>query len=391
MPLNLLKVKKGTIVNLTVKKIDGTTTIISIIRDVVELEETFVKSSIVKKDNRTFGVINLPKFYIDFDEKNFRNSATDMAREIERLKEENVEGLILDLRNNGGGSLQTAIEISGLFINKGPIVQVKYRDRDADVKSDKDAKIQWDKPLVVLVNELSASASEIFAAAMQDYGRAVIIGGKQTYGKGTVQSVLDLNRYHNLKEDIGALKMTIQKFYRINGGSTQLEGVHSDIMLPDRYTYMNIGERDLENPLKFDKVPQANYTIWNNYENFNEAINNSKKRIANNNYFKLIDKNAKWLKEFQDDTLIYLNYKAYKKDLEFHENESSKYDVLRDYKSNLTYTSPLYEKDLMANDTDLEEKRIAWHKNLKKDLYVEEALNVLSELKIKPQYHLVKN
>jgi carboxyl-terminal processing protease len=389
--IEYIKGKKGTEVKLTVKKIDGTTAIISIIRDVVELEETFVKSSIVKKDNRVFGVINLPKFYIDFDEKNFRNSATDMAQEIERLKAEGAEGLVLDLRNNGGGSLKTAIEISGLFIDKGPVVQVKYRDRDADVKSDTDPKIQWDKPLVVLVNELSASASEIFAAAMQDYGRAVIIGGKQTYGKGTVQSVLDLNRYHNLKEDIGALKMTIQKFYRINGGSTQLEGVHSDIMLPDRYTYMNIGERDLENPLKFDRVPQANYKLWNKYENFHQVINNSKKRIANNTYFKLIDKNAKWLKKSQDDTLIYLNYTAYKNDLEFHENESSKYDILRDYKSNLTYTSPLYEQKLIENDKDLAEKRIAWHKNLQKDLYVEEALNVLSELKMKPQYHLVKN
>ncbi|WP_408672188.1 carboxy terminal-processing peptidase [Lutibacter sp.] len=389
--IEYIKGKKGTEVRLTVKKIDGTTKVISIIRDVVELDETFVKSTIVKKDNRTFGVINLPKFYIDFDEKNFRNSATDMAKEIERLKKENVEGLVLDLRNNGGGSLQTAIEISGLFINKGPIVQVKYRDRNADVKRDVDARIQWNKPLVVLVNELSASASEIFAAAMQDYGRAVIIGGKQTYGKGTVQSVLDLNKYHNLKEDIGALKMTIQKFYRINGGSTQLEGVYSDIMLPDRYTYMNIGERDLENPLKFDKVPQANYALWNNYENFNEAINNSKKRIANNNYFKLINKNAKWLKKSQDDTLIYLNYDAYKNDLEYHKKESLKYDVIRDYENNLSFTSPIYEKDLIANNNDLAEKRKAWHKNLKKDLYVEEALNVLSELKIKTQYHLVKN
>jgi len=314
-----------------------------------------------------------------------------MEREIERLKSENVEGLILDLRNNGGGSLQTAIEISGLFINKGPVVQVKYRDRDADVKKDKNPKIQWDKPLVVLVNELSASASEIFAAAMQDYGRAVIIGGKQTYGKGTVQSVLDLNRYHNLKEDIGALKMTIQKFYRINGGSTQLEGVHSDIMLPGRYTYMNIGERDLENPLKFDKVPHVSYSLWNNYENFNQAINNSKKRIANNTYFKLIDKNAKWLKKSQDDTLIYLNYETYKNDLEAHKNESLKYEAIRDYTTNLTYTSPLYEQSLLKNDKDLADKREAWHKNLKKDIYVEEALNVLSELKIKPNYLLVKN
>lgn len=389
--IEYIKGKKGTEVRLTLKKIDGTIKVISIIRDVVELEETFVKSSIVKKDGKLFGVINLPKFYIDFDEKNFRNSATDMVQEIERLKSENVEGLVLDLRNNGGGSLQTAIEISGLFIKKGPIVQVKYRDRDADVKKDKNPEIQWDKPLVVLVNELSASASEIFAAAMQDYGRAIIIGGKQTYGKGTVQSILDLNRYSNSKEDIGALKMTIQKFYRVNGGSTQLEGVHSDIVLPDRYTYMNIGERDLENPLKFDKVPQVTYAIWNNYENFNQVINNSKKRIANNSYFKLIDKNAKWLKNSQDDTLVFLNLEAYKKDLEDHKNESLKFDAIRNYTTNLTYTSPLYEQSLLKENIDLADKREAWHKNLKKDIYVEEALNVLSELKIKPQYLLVKN
>jgi len=389
--IEYIKGKKGTEVKLTLKKVDGTTKVISIIRDIVELEETFVKSSIVEKDNRTFGIIKLPKFYIDFNEENFRNSATDMLQEIERLKAENVEGLILDLRNNGGGSLQNAIEISGLFIKKGPIVQVKYRGRNADIKSDKNPKIQWDKPLVVLVNELSASASEIFAAAMQDYGRAVIIGGKQTYGKGTVQSVLDLNRYHNLKEDIGALKMTIQKFYRINGGSTQLEGVKSDIMLPSRFTYMDLGEKDLNNPLKFDEVKKATYSTWDHYENFNQTISNSKKRIASSNTFKLIDKNAKWLKKSQDDTLIYLNLEAYKKDLEYHKNESLKYKTIRDYTTNLTYTSPLYEQPLLKNDEDLAEKREAWHKNLKKDIYVEEALNVLSELKIKPQYLLVKN
>ena len=147
---------------------------------------------------------------------------------------------------------------------------------------------------------------------------------------------------------------------------------------------MNIGERDLENPLQFDKVPQATYSIWDNYENFNQAINNSKKRIANNNYFKLIDQNAKWLKSTQDDTLIYLNLETYKK-------ESLKYEAIRDYTTNLTYTSPLYEQPLLKKDLDLAEKREAWHKNLKKDIYVEEALNVLSELKIKPQYQLVKN
>ncbi|MFB9272525.1 MULTISPECIES: carboxy terminal-processing peptidase [Flavobacteriaceae] len=389
--IQYIKGKKGTEVKLTVKKVDGSTKVISIIRDIVELEETFVKSSVVKKDNRTFGVIHLPKFYIDFDEKNYRNSTTDMVQEIERLKKENVEGLVLDLRNNGGGSLQTAIEISGLFINKGPIVQVKSRDKMAEVLKDVDPTIQWDGPLVVLVNEFSASASEIFAAAMQDYKRAVIIGGKQTYGKGTVQRVLDLNRYHNLKEDIGALKMTIQKFYRINGGSTQLEGVHSDIMLPDRFTYMEIGERDLTNPLKYDKVPEANYSLWNKYENYNIAINNSKKRVASNNNFKLIDENAKWLKNSQDDTLIYLSLDAFKKDIENNKNESSKFKSIRDFTTNLTFNSPLYELPIIEADKDLADKRSAWHKNLKKDIYVDEALNVLSELKLKPQHHLVKN
>jgi carboxyl-terminal processing protease len=389
--IEFIKGKKGTEVRLTVKKIDGTVKVVSIIRDIVELEETFVKSSIIKKDGRTFGIINLPKFYIDFDEKNYRNSTTDMAQEIERMKKENVEGIMLDLRNNGGGSLQTAIEISGLFINKGPIVQVKYRDSKPDIKNDTDSKIQWNGPLVVLVNELSASASEIFAAAMQDYHRAVIIGGKQTFGKGTVQSVLDLNRYHNLKEDLGGLKITIQKFYRINGGSTQMEGVHSDIMLPSRYSYMEIGERDMKYALKFDKVPAANYTLWNNYENYDLAINNSKKRIENNKYFKLIDENAKWLKSSQDESLVYLNYEAYKNDLENRKNESLKYKELGEYTSNLTYTSPLYEQPILETDKELAEKREAWHANLKKDIYVEEALNVLSELKIKPHVQLVKN
>lgn len=388
--IEFIKGEKGSEVNLTVKKIDGSTKIITIIRDVVELEETFVKSSVIEKDNRKFGVIHLPSFYIDFSEKNSRNSATDMAQEIERLKKDNIEGLVLDLRNNGGGSLQTAIDISGLFIKNGPVVQVKYRNTDAEVRKDKNNQIQWDGPLVVLVNELSASASEIFAAAMQDYGRAVIIGGKQTYGKGTVQSVLDLNRYHNLNEDIGALKMTIQKFYRINGDSNQLEGVHSDIMLPSRYTYLEIGERDLENALKYDKVPAATYTLWDKYDNFNDVVNNSKKRIATNSTFKLIDENAKWIKKSQDETLIYLNMDAYAKDIESHETASKKYKSISDYTSSYTFTSPLYEQALITSDENLAEKREVWHKNLNKDIYIEEALNVVSELKLKPNYLLVK-
>ncbi len=391
--IEFIKGKKGTEVRLTVLKLDGSIKVISIIRDVVELEETFVKSSVVKKDNRYFGVINLPKFYIDFNEKNFRNSATDMEKEIQRLKEEeHVDGILIDLRNNGGGSLKTAIEIAGLFIKNGPVVQVKYRGEDPIVKSDKDKKVQWTGPLVILVNELSASASEIFAAAMQDYHRAVIIGSKQTFGKGTVQNLLPLNNYYNYPKDLGALKMTIQKFYRINGGSTQLKGVKSDISVPDKYTYLDIGERDEKNPLPWDKVAPAKYVPLDIYENFNTVVNHSKERIFKNPEFKLIDENAKWLKEGRDDKTVYLSYEDYKKDILKREEESKKFKPIKDYQSALEFVSPKYELPKMENDTIFAQKRKIWHKNLKKDIYVDEALTVLSELKIRKDNNLlVKN
>ncbi len=389
--IEFIKGKKGTEVKLTLKKIDGSLKTISIIRDIVIIDETFAKSSVVIKDKRKFGVINLPKFYIDFSERNFRNSATDMALEVERLQKENVDGLLIDLRNNGGGSLETAIDIAGLFIKDGPVVQVKYKDGKPRVRSDKDAKIHWNKPLVILVNELSASASEIFAAAMQDYNRAIIIGSKQTFGKGTVQNILPLNRYYKYSKDLGALKMTIQKFYRVNGGSTQLKGVTSDIRLPNRYTYMNIGERDEENPLAWDKIDSAEYKVWGGYENFDSAIYNSKTRIAKNAQFNLIEENAKWLKEGQDDNNIYLKFSAFKADVEQREEEGKKYQAIYDYQNELIFKSPNYELPLFEKDSVLKEKREAWHKNLSKDIYVEEALNVLAELKVKNYKKLVKN
>jgi carboxyl-terminal processing protease len=389
--IEFIKGKKGTEVRLTLKKIDGTIETISIIRDVVIIDETFAKSSVVKKGERKFGLINLPKFYIDFSERNFRNSATDMAFEIEKLKQEKVEGLVIDLRNNGGGSLETAIDIAGLFIQDGPIVQVKYREGKPRIRSDKDRKIQWNKPLVILVNELSASASEIFAAAMQDYNRAVIIGSKQTFGKGTVQNILPLNNYYKYSKDLGALKMTIQKFYRVNGGSTQLKGVEPDIKLPGRYSFMNIGERDEDNPLGWDKIESADYTTWNGYENFDDVVNNSKKRIGSNSQFILIDKNAKWLKEGRDDTTIYLKYSEYKKDIEKRDEESKEFKAIYDYQNGLSFVSPMHELPLLEKDSVLADKRNVWHKNLSKDIYIEEALNVLAELKIKNYKKLVKN
>jgi carboxyl-terminal processing protease len=391
--IKFIKGKKGTEVRLKVKKkLDGSTKIISIIRDVVELEETFVKSTIVEKEGKKYGLIDLPRFYIDFSDISSRDSAKDMEKEIERLKSENVSGLLIDLRNNGGGSLKTAIEIAGLFITEGPIVQVKYRGQEPIVKNDTDAKMQWNGAVVVLVNELSASASEIFAAAMQDYGRAIIIGGNQTYGKGTVQSVIPINNFYpKYEEDLGAIKMTIQKFYRINGGSTQIEGVYSDIAMPNKYSYMKFGERDLEGALIWDKVPQANYTKTNSYENFTHVINKSKNRIASDTKFKLINEYAKWLKEKQVNTSYSLNLKDFSKESKLLENDSRKYKDAFNHESNLNFQSPKYEFPLIKKDSVLANKRNAWHKNLAKDIYVAEALNVLKELKLKNNDKLVKN
>ena len=389
--IEYIKGEKGTEVRLTVKKIDGSIKVISIIRDIVELEETFVKSSVVELNDRKFGVINLPKFYIDFNERNFRNSATDMEQEIERLKGENVEGLLIDLRNNGGGSLKTAIEIAGLFISEGPVVQVKYRGEKPNIRSDKNKKIQWEGPLVVLVNELSASASEIFAAAMQDYNRAIIVGSRQSFGKGTVQNVLPLNNYFKYPKDLGALKMTIQKFYRINGGSTQLEGVASDIAMPDKYTYFEIGERDEKNPLDWDKIEPADYTPLDIYENFHAVVNDSKKRIQDNPHFIIIDENARWLKAGRDDTTVELNYEKYKAEIDKREQESKAFEDIGLYESRLDFKSPQYEVPMLAQDSILAKKREIWHNNLKKDIYMEEAITVLSELKMNNKHLLVKN
>ncbi|WP_299114347.1 carboxy terminal-processing peptidase [uncultured Winogradskyella sp.] len=382
--IKLIKGPKETVVNLTLKKVDGTVEEISITRDIVEIEETYAKSSTVIKDDKKFGVINLPKFYINFEDYNKRNAASDIKKEIIRLKKEGIEGLVLDLRNNGGGSLQTVVDIAGLFIEEGPIVQVKTTGEPKEVLKDKDKAIVWDGPLVIMVNELSASASEILAAAMQDYKRAIVIGSKQTYGKGTVQNVLDLNRMvrNNSNGDMGALKFTTQKFYRVNGGSTQLEGVKSDVVVPDRYSYINIGEKDQENPLPWDKIDAVDYDLWGNYFDYDTTIERSKARMANNEQLKLIDANARWVKKIRDREIYSLNYNDYKKAMELNEEEAKRFEKLSEYETNLTFNSLPYELKLMEQDSVLKEKRKRWHQSLAKDVYVEEALNVLNDLKM---------
>ena len=383
--VELIKGPKGTEVTLVVKKkIDGSIKNITITRDVVEIEETYAKTSVVEKNDRKYGVINLPKFYFNMENTDQRNAASDVKKEIMRLKEQNAEGIILDLRNNGGGSLSTVVDIAGLFINEGPVVQVRSNGEKPEILKDRDKNILWDGPLVILVNEISASASEIMAAAMQDYKRAVIIGSKQTYGKGTVQNLYDLNRWmrDNDYGDMGALKLTTQKFYRINGGSTQLEGVKSDVVVPDRYSYIDIGERDLENPLPWDKIEPADYKVWDGYIDYDKTIKNSKDRMAKNAQLQLIDENAQWLKSKQGDNKWPLNFKAYEAKMSQNETEAKHFDALANYKTGLIYTSLPYEQEQFKQDSVLEQKRERWHESLAKDVYVEEALNVLEDLKI---------
>jgi carboxyl-terminal processing protease len=376
-----IKGPKGTEVRLTVKKVDGTIKVISIIRAEVETEETFAKSSVVEKDGKRFGVIYLPKFYISFENKENRDAYKDVAIEIERLKAQNIDGIVMDLRDNGGGSLETVVKMVGLFIPEGPVVQVKAPGREPEILPDPDKKVQYDGPLVVMINNFSASASEIFAAAIQDYKRGIVVGSKHSYGKGTVQNVIDLNQFirGNSYGDLGALKTTIQKFYRINGGSTQREGVLSDIIFPDRFTYLDMGERDEESALPWDKIAPAKYEPLN--MNYDGIIANSKKRIASNNYFNLIDENAKWIFERKDENTFSLNLNQFKKEMALSDAKIKKFKAISDYNNKLKFNSLPNEIALFEKDSLLKQKRERWHEDLQKDLYIEETLNVIAEIR----------
>ena len=380
--VKLIKGPKGTTVYLTVKHVDATVEVIPITRDIVELEDAFAKSSIITKENKKFGVIHLPKFYVDFNDYGERNAASDVKKEIDKLKSENVEGIILDIRGNGGGSLQTVVDMTGFFIKDGPVVQVKSTGGKKQVLKDTDPSVSWDGPLVLMVNEFSASASEIIAAALQDYKRAVIIGSKQTFGKGTVQNVVDLNQIisSNTHGDLGALKITTDKFYRINGGSTQLEGVKSDIVFPGRYSYIETGEQAQDNPLSWDQISPADYQTWNASGNFDFVVEQSKKRIESNSYMMLIDEQAQWIKSQQYDDMYSLNYENYSKERKLRIEETAKYDQLDDFKSSFTLQAPKLDIPVLEKDADLKERRIRWEEGLEKDIYLFEAVNVLEDL-----------
>ena len=379
--IRLIKGKKGTEVVLTIQKKDGSQQTISLIREVIESEEVFARSSVITDEKGDkYGIIYLPEFYTPMGKEGGRYPSDDIKKEIEILKKENIKGLVFDVRNNGGGSLEEVVKISGLFINQGPIVQVRRSDGMLKIHEDKDNSIAYDGPLVVMVNELSASASEIFAAAMQDYGRAVIVGSPQTFGKGTVQTILPLDRQSG-SDELGAIKLTIQKFYRVNGGSTQLKGVQSDIALVDQFTYEDISEASRPEALNWDQIKPLVIAKWPSAFDLAKIKTNSKTRLANNAHLALMNESFKFIKSMEDVKEIPLNLEDYKTYRKTREDKIKKFEALDKYKNNFKFTMNQNDLATTKTDTVLKAKRNNWFKGMQKDFYLNEAVNVLRDIK----------
>lgn len=377
--VKLIRGKKGTPVRLTVRSVDGTVKDITIVRDEIVTEETFAKSAIINGQHK-IGYIYLPEFYADFNDRNGARSAEDVAKEVAKLKAEKVEGIILDLRFNGGGSLQDVVQMAGLFIPEGPVVQVRSRGGDAVVLRDRDKNVQYDGPLAIMVNEYSASASEIMAAAMQDYKRAVIIGSTQTFGKGTVQRLFNLDDFYPVKDggSLGALKLTQQKFYRANGGSTQLKGVASDIVLPD--PYYEVAERKDSDALAYDEIPRAAFTAWYNPVNTESLKKNSEKRMSNSPAFKLLNENLSTLKKLEKQETYSLNLLTYKTEQKSNTAALKKYDAVNDKVKELSIINIKSDIDKFGGDSSKIARNKDWIKVRTKDIYLDEAVNVMNDL-----------
>lgn len=382
--VQLIRGKKGTMVHLTIRKKSGKTEVIKIERDEVIVDESFARSVIVDfEDVKNIGFISLPIFYSTFDGKN--SCADDVKREVEKLNEQNVNGIILDLRWNGGGSLQDVIDMSGLFIEEGPIVQVKSSEGKASVYNDRNSNVSYDGPMIVMTNMISASASEILAGALQDYGRAVIVGSNSTFGKGTVQGLYDLDRVYNGASDLkplGQVKMTTQKFYRINGGSNQLTGIIPDIILPDNFSYVNVGEKEYENALEWSKIDPVKYQ-QNVYQipNLDNLKKLSRERVEASEVFGLIDDNAKYIKEVENDSDVPLSLEGYKSYLAQREARAEKYDhIMKDPIDGLSIYNLTSDIDYIKADSSRIARNEDWIKGLHKDVYLQETVLIMKDM-----------
>ena len=377
--------QKGSEVRLTLKKADGSLKVVPILRDKISLDDTFAKSAIVNGAHK-IGYIYLPEFYADFDDPSARRSATDVAKEVEKLKAENVEGIVIDLRGNGGGSLNDVVDMAGLFIKDGPICQVKGRDEKANILSDRDKSVLYTGPLAVMVDELSASASEIFAAAIQDYHRGIVIGSTSTYGKGTVQRSISLdpqaeNPLFNSKpsEGLGDIKLTFRKFYRINGGATQLHGVVPDIIIPDRLENVKFREKDNPDALNWDEIPKASYTTWNPGYSFNSVISSVNSEINQSARFKGIRNDVSMLDKYNDNETP-LNIVKYRQKLSEIKTTSKSLEDLSKLTSDMNVVSIAKDSIEIVNDKDRIAKNKQFLKKVGTDIYVDETVKVINKI-----------
>lgn len=379
--------QKGSEVSLTVRRVDGTIKVINLLRDDIKLDETFAKSAIINGEKK-IGYIYLPEFYANFEDQKGARCAEDVAKEIEKLKAENVEGIVMDLRGNGGGSLYDVVQMVGLFIENGPVVQVKGRGDKARVLDDPDrGAVLYDGPLTVLVDETSASASEIFAAAIQDYKRGIVIGSTSTYGKGTVQRNIPLNPQaeNNLfnsgkdAEDLGTVKLTLQKFYRINGGATQLRGVVPDVVLPDRLEYLKFREKDNPSALIWDEINDASYKQWTSTYSNDAVINSSRADVNSSTTFGKIKTNVQWL-EKNYDRAYSLNLDQFRKDQK--ELKEVAKQIEEAYKLPKAMDIKNLEADSAAINISKEkiDRNKQWLKARNQDIYIDESVKILNKM-----------
>lgn len=381
--VRLIRGKKGTEVRLTIKKPDGAIKVVVMIREKINLDETYAKSAVITDAaNNRIGYIYLPEFYANFQDPSGARCAADVAKEIMKLKAENVTGIILDLRNNGGGSLMDVVQMVGLFIEDGPVVQVKSRDESPTILKDRDNNVLWNGPLVVMVNEFSASASEIFAAAIQDYKRGIVVGSTTTYGKGTVQRNIDLERSSwtsNNPSDLGVVKLSLQKFYRINGGSTQLKGVASDIVLPDQWEYLKLREKDEPTALPWDEIPSAQYKTWGNDYSFSEIINRSNERIKQNKAYNSIKEYSNWLEKY-NDKVYSLRLDKFRQEKQTLSNTIKAIDTLTKLPVALNFVNLNVDMAVISQDSLKKERNDFFMRVRKNDLNLGETVNIMNDM-----------
>lgn len=377
--IKLTRGQQGTAVTITFRKNDGSLKEVTLKREALQLDDTFVKSAIIE-DSVKLGYISFPKFYTDFGDANGRSCAADMARELARLQQENVKGIIVDIRDNIGGSLGEVINMLGLFIKEGPVVQVKGPAGEPYVSRVRGKAALYEGPLVVLVNEMSASAAEIFAAAIQDYHRGIIVGAGSTYGKGSVQRPFGIgdSRFgnNNPDTDLGTLHVTLQKYYRITGAATQLKGILPDVQLPGIYEPYKMQEKNNPTALAWDTIQAVPFDVLDNQGLIPRTVAVSGKRMQQDSVLLSLSKNLHWM---QNRSGIYpLQLDKYRED------EKALQSRVGAIRRQLVSAAPMGVK----NTTDMEESlknkeqfkndsNKAWINSLKRDLFLSEAVYVM--------------